>query len=168
MPHLNRREMLGALVLPAVAACTGLDPQRARIALAAAPPARVPPGQVAQDEDFWTEVARAFTHDRTLINLNNGGVAPAPRVVQETVKRWLDYANTQPPSLAVLGNHPEIEVVRERLARTFGAGTEEIALTRNASESLLICQNGLDLREGDEVLTSTQDYPRMINGFRQR
>ena len=168
MPHLNRREMLGALVLPAVAACMGLDPQRARIALAAAPPAHVPPGQVAQDEDFWTEVARAFTHDRTLINLNNGGVAPAPRVVQETVKRWLDYANTQPPSLAVLGTHPEIEVVRERLARTFGAGTEEIALTRNASESLLICQNGLDLREGDEVLTSTQDYPRMVNGFKQR
>src|SRR5262249_10419793 len=57
MPHLNRREMLGALVLPAVAACTGLDPQRARIALAAAPPPHVPPGQVAQDEDFWDEVS---------------------------------------------------------------------------------------------------------------
>jgi len=168
MPHPNRREMLGALLLPAVAACAGLDPHRARIALAAAPPAHVPPEEVAEDEDFWAEVSRAFTHDRTLINLNNGGVAPSPRVVQDSVKRWMDYANNQPPSLSLLGSHPEIEVVRERLARTFGAGADEIAITRNASESLLICQNGFDLQPGDEVLTSTQDYPRMVAGFRQR
>ena len=46
--------------------------------------------------------------------------------------------------------------------------TEEVALTRNASEGLQILQNGFDLGAGDEVLTTTQDYPRMINTFKQR
>src|SRR5690349_23600070 len=131
MPDLRRREFLGALLLPpAVAACGALDPRRAQVALAAAPPPHVPPSQVAQDEDFWSGIARSFTQDRTLVNLNNGGVSPSPATVQNSVKRWLDHANSQPPALALLGSHPEIETVRERLARTFGADPGEIAITR--------------------------------------
>jgi selenocysteine lyase/cysteine desulfurase len=60
------------------------------------------------------------------------------------------------------------EGVRQRLARLFGCDAEEIAITRNASESLQTCQLGLDLEPGDEVLTSTQDYPRMLTTFEQR
>ena len=168
MAHPTRRDVLGALLLPAAAACAGLQPRRAQAVVAAAPPQEVPPEEAARDEDFWSEVSRAFTHDRTLINLNNGGVAPSPSVVQDSMKRWLDHANSQPPSLALLGGHPEIEIVRERLARTFGAESGEIALTRNASESLQICQLGLTLGGGDEIVTSTQDYPRMVTAFRQR
>ena len=55
-----------------------------------------PPADVAQDEDFWLEVQQAFTLDRTIINLNNGGVSPSPRVVQEAMRRYLDYSNTAP------------------------------------------------------------------------
>jgi selenocysteine lyase/cysteine desulfurase len=63
---------------------------------------------------------------------------------------------------------PQKESVREQLARVFGTGTEEMAITRNASESLQICQQGFDLEPGDEVLCTTQDYPRMVTTFRQR
>ena len=63
---------------------------------------------------------------------------------------------------------PQREGVRQRLARAFGCDAEEIALTRNASEGLQICQLGLDLEPGDEVLTTTQDYGRMITTFQQR
>jgi selenocysteine lyase/cysteine desulfurase len=66
----------------------------------------------------------------------------------------------------VLG--PEIESVRQRLAASFGCDSEEIAVTRNASEALEICQLGLDLKPGDEVLTTDQDYPRMITTWHQR
>jgi selenocysteine lyase/cysteine desulfurase len=58
--------------------------------------------------------------------------------------------------------------VRDRLAREWGVDAEEVAITRNASESLQICQLGLDLKPGDEVLACTQDYPRMLTAFRQR
>ncbi len=50
----------------------------------------------------------------------------------------------------------------------FGADPEEIAITRNASESLQIAQNGLDLEAGDEILTTEQDYGRMLTTWDQR
>jgi len=63
---------------------------------------------------------------------------------------------------------PEIEGVRKRLAAVFGADPEEIAITRNASESLMTCLFGLPMEPGDEILTTNQDYPRMINAIKQR
>jgi hypothetical protein len=43
------------------------------------------PEAVAADEDFWFQFQQAFTLDRTHINLNNGGVCPSPRVVQDAM-----------------------------------------------------------------------------------
>src|SRR6185295_10292251 len=43
------------------------------------------PEDVARDEDFWFQIQRAFTVDRTYINLNNGGVSPSPLVVQDAM-----------------------------------------------------------------------------------
>lgn len=124
--------------------------------------------EAARDEDFWFEVQQAFTVDRTLINLNNGGVSPSPRIVQEALHRYLDYSNQAPVYTMWRVLEPQKENVRKRLAATFGVSPEEIAITRNASESLEICQLGLALKPGDEVLTTAQDYPRMLNTWRQR
>lgn len=126
------------------------------------------PEDVAADEDFWFEIQRAFTVDRNLINLNNGGVSPSPRVVQEAMRRYLEYSNQAPVYTMWRVLDPQIESVRRRLAKVFGADPEEIAITRNASESLEICQLGLDLKAGDEILTTNQDYPRMLSTWRQR
>ena len=62
----------------------------------------------------------------------------------------------------------DVEVVRRRLAEMFGCDPEELAITRNTSESMEIVQFGLDLQPGDEILTTTQDYPRMLTTWRQR
>ena len=126
------------------------------------------PEAAAFDEDFWLEIGKAFTVDRSLINLNNGGVSPSPGFVQEAMKRHLDYSNTAPTHSMWKILEPQREPVRQRLAREWDCDPEEIALTRNASESLQICQFGLDLQRGDEVLTTNQDYPRMITTFLQR
>lgn len=126
------------------------------------------PKEIAADEAFWREVQQAFTVDRSLINLNNGGVSPAPTAVQDAMKRYLDYSNLAPVYTMWEILEPQREGVRQRIARDFGCDTEEIALTRNASESLQICQLGIDLEPGDEVLTTTHDYGRMITTFKQR
>ncbi|MBL8187638.1 MAG: aminotransferase class V-fold PLP-dependent enzyme [Acidobacteria bacterium] len=126
------------------------------------------PDDVAMDEDFWLEIQRAFTVDRTLINLNNGGVSPSPKVVQEAMRRYLEYSNSAPVYTMWRHLDPQIESVRRRLALNFGCDMEEIAITRNASESLEICQFGIDLKPGDEVLTTNQDYPRMLSTWKQR
>jgi len=126
------------------------------------------PADVARDEDFWLQVQQAFTLDRTLINLNNGGVSPSPRVVQDAMRRYLDYSNTAPAYTMWQILEPEIEAVRRRLAASFGCDPEEMAITRNASEALETVQLGIPLERGDEVLTTTQDYPRMLTTWHQR
>ena len=104
------------------------------------------PYEAARDETLWREVQQAFTVDRSLVNLNNGGVCPAPRDVQEAMKRHLDYSNEAPVYTMWEILEPQREGVRQRVARDFGCDTEEIAFTRNASESLQTCQLGIDLK----------------------
>jgi len=169
----SRRRFLGTVSVPAAAALAG--PLRPALLEARAPdiarelaahPAG--PADAAGDEDFWFEVARAFTVDRTLVNLNNGGVSPSPGFVQEAMKRHLDFSNLA-PSYTMWGVlEPQREGVRQRMAREWGVDAEEVAFTRNASESLQTMQLGIQLERGDEVLTTTQDYGRMINTFKQR
>jgi selenocysteine lyase/cysteine desulfurase len=126
------------------------------------------PEEIARDETYWREIQQAFTLDRTIINLNNGGVCPSPRVVHEALKRYLDISNQSPVYHMWQILEPNIESVRRRLASEFGCDPEELAITRNASEALQIAQLGLDLKPGDEVLTTNQDYPRMLDTWEQR
>jgi selenocysteine lyase/cysteine desulfurase len=125
------------------------------------------PEEVAQDEFYWREIQQAFTLDRTLINLNNGNSCPSPRVVHEALKRYLDAANQAPVYYRGLQEQNK-ETARRRLAAEFGCSPEELAITRNSSEALQIAQNGLDLKPGDEVLTTEQDYGRMLTTWDQR
>jgi selenocysteine lyase/cysteine desulfurase len=126
------------------------------------------PEEIARDERFWMPVQQAFTVDRSILNLNNAGVSPSPRLVQDAMKRHLDYSNEAPVQTMWRVLEPQRETVRSGLARMFGASAEEIAITRNATEALQILQMGFDLRAGDEVVISTQDYPHMIQTWRQR
>jgi selenocysteine lyase/cysteine desulfurase len=134
----------------------------------AGPPSPGSPEAVAADERYWRDVQQAFDVDRAIINLNNGGVAPSPRVVMDALKRYLDFSNHAPAQTMWQVLEPEIESVRRRLARAFGCDPEELAVTRNASEALETCLLGLDLGPGDEVLTTTHDYPRMLTTLDQR
>jgi isopenicillin-N epimerase len=140
----------------------------ARIEAAAAAAEDRTPEEIARDETWWREIQEAFTLDRTIINLNNGGVCPSPRVVHEALKRYLDISNQSPVYHMWQILEPNIESVRRRLATEFGCDIEEMAITRNASEALQIAQLGLDLQPGDEVLTTNQDYPRMVDTWEQR
>jgi isopenicillin-N epimerase len=126
------------------------------------------PEEIARDERFWAPVQQAFTVNRAIINLNNAGVSPSPALVQEAMKRHLDFSNEAPVHTMWRVLEPLRETVRDGLARMFGCDAEEIAITRNATEGLQICQLGFDLKAGDEVVTSTQDYPHMISTWRQR
>ncbi len=126
------------------------------------------PQQAAMDEDYWSIIQNAFTVTRGIINLNNGGVSPSPRIVTEALVRyiWQQEDATAYTMWQIL--EPQSETIRTGLAEMFGCDREEIAITRNASESLEILLMGMDLKSGDEILTTTQDYPRMLTTLRQR
>ena len=139
-----------------------------RVVSAGAAVADRPAAEVAADEGYWRDIQQAFTLDRTIINLNNGYTCPSPRVVHEALKRYLDMSNQAPIHYMWNLLEPNIETVRRKLAAEVGCDAEELAITRNASEALQICQLGIDLKPGDEVLTTNQDYGRMLDTWDQR
>jgi selenocysteine lyase/cysteine desulfurase len=123
---------------------------------------------VAEDETYWREIQRAFDLDRTMINLNNGGCSPAPSHVLEQMIRDLRFSNELPVDHMWRVLEPRIESVRRDLAADFGCDPEEMAITRNASEANETMILGIDLERGDEVVFTTQNYPRMQTTWRQR
>ncbi|MGH7584164.1 MAG: aminotransferase class V-fold PLP-dependent enzyme, partial [Gemmatimonadales bacterium] len=127
-----------------------------------------PAAAVASDEDYWSEIQRAFDTDRTMINLNNGGVCPTPTHVLEAMIHDLRFSNESPAEHMWGVLEPRIESVRRDLAREFGCDVEEMAITRNASEANEIMILGLDLKRGDEVVVTNQNYGRMLTTWDQR
>ena len=127
-----------------------------------------PADSLADDESYWSEIQRAFDVDRTMINLNNGGISPTPSHVLEAMIRDLKFTNELPVEHMWRVLEPRIESVRRDLAREFGCDPEEMAITRNASEANEIMIMGLDLKKGDEVVVSNQNYGRMLTAWDQR
>ena len=153
---------LAALTTPTIAALLRT------VEAATAGVAHLTAQQSAMNEDFWSTIQNSFSVTRGIINLNNGGVSPSPRIVTEALVRyiWQQEDATAYTMWQIL--EPQSETIRTGLAELFGCDREEIAITRNASESLETLLLGLDLKSGDEVLTTTQDYGRMLTTIRQR
>ncbi len=124
--------------------------------------------EAAQNEDYWSVIQRAYSVNPNLINLNNGGVSPSPLVVQQAVERYNQLANEGPSYYMWRILDQGREPLREKLAALAGAEPNEIAINRNATEALNTVIYGLDLKAGEEVIGTKQDYPNMIQAYRQR
>ncbi|TAE38509.1 MAG: aminotransferase class V-fold PLP-dependent enzyme [Runella slithyformis] len=167
----NRRQFLHSLgaasaavglptfLLPSVAEAA----QNAHHSIAA-----LSPMEAAQNEDFWSWVKTEYTVSPNLLNLNNGGVCPQPRSVQDAHIRFYQYANEAPSYYMWRILDQGREALRSKLADLAGCAADEIAINRNATEGLNTVIFGLDLKPGDEVVLTKQDYPNMINAWKQR
>ncbi len=124
--------------------------------------------ELATDEDFWSVIQQGYTTSPSLINLNNGGVSPSPRIVQEAVERFNKMTNEGPSYYMWRILDQGREPLRYKLAQLAGADPEEIAINRNATEALNTVIFGLNLSKGDEVIGTKQDYPNMIQAWKQR
>lgn len=121
-----------------------------------------------ENEDFWGWIRENYTISANLINLNNGGVSPQPKVVQDAHIRNYQYSNEAPSYYMWRILNEQREGLRQKLAGLCGVMPEEIAINRNTTEGLNSIIFGLDLKEGDEVVLSTFDYPNMMNAWKQR
>jgi selenocysteine lyase/cysteine desulfurase len=121
-----------------------------------------------KDEDFWYLIKQSYTVSANILNLNNGGVAPQPRVVQEAVERYNKLSNEAPSYYMWRTLDRGREPMRAKLADIAGCSPDEIAINRNASEALETVIFGLRLQKGDEIVLAKQDYPSMINAWKQR
>lgn len=129
---------------------------------------RLPFEDSLTDDDFWNWVRESYTVSSTIINLNNGGVSPQPKVVQDAHIRYYQYCNEAPSYFMWRILDQGRESLRMRLADLAGCDAEEIAVNRNATEGLNTIIFGLNLKAGDEVIVTKQDYPNMLNAWKQR
>ncbi|OEK06799.1 aminotransferase class V-fold PLP-dependent enzyme [Roseivirga misakiensis] len=126
------------------------------------------PAAAAQDEDLWARIQQAYTTSTSIINLNNGGVSPQPKVVQDAANRYYTYANEAPSYYMWRILDQGREPLRAKLAALGGVSPDEIAINRNTTEAINTVIFGLDLKAGDEVVLTKYDYPNMINAWKQR
>ena len=167
----NRRKFIKQITAGAGAAAVSpfLSSAQGRDLLSALEDYRSTPiSDLAQDEDFWQLVRQAYTVSPNVINLNNGGVSPHPKVVQEAVERYNQLSNEAPSYYMWRVLDQGREPLRQRLAELAGCSPEEVAINRNSSEALETIIFGLRLKAGDEVVLTRQDYPNMINAWKQR
>ncbi len=166
---MNRRALLSGLAATAGITLPAFRADTLRIVAQASRAAgsRTAP-DIAADEAYWSQIQTAFDADRTLVNLNNGGCSPTPSHVLEAMIRDLRFSNEMPVHHMWNILEPRIESVRRDLAAEFGCDPEEMAIVRNASEAMETLTLGVDLKAGDEVVITNQNYGRMITTWEQR
>lgn len=124
--------------------------------------------QFASTEDLWRDVKQAFSINRSIINLDNANVCPSPRIVTEAMIRKL-WQEEECPAYSIYDVElPQTIRMVKDLATQFGCSMDEIAVVRNATEALTIVLLGLELKAGDEILTTTHDYWAMQEALDQR
>ena len=113
------------------------------------------PPPAADEEAFWSSVRERFPLTRERIYLNTAGLGPSPQAVIDAVHR----KTMELEEISETGHTQEVWLaIKERGARLFGCDPEELAYTRNTTEGVNIVCNGLPLRAGDEVITSTHEH----------
>jgi len=126
------------------------------------------PEEAFNDEDLWARMAQAYTVSPNILNLNNGGCSPQPKVVQDAVDRYYHLSNEAPTYYMWQILDKGREPLRRKLAALAGASGEEIAINRNTTEALGTFTWGIDMKRGDEIVMTKQDYPNMIHAWKQR
>ena len=129
---------------------------------------KLTPSEAALDEELWARMAQAYTVSPTILNLNNGGVSPQPKVVQDAVDRYYHLSNEAPTYYMWQILDKGREPLRAKLADLAGTSKEEIAINRNTTEALATVTWGLTLAKGDEIIMTKQDYPNMIQAWKQK
>lgn len=121
-----------------------------------------------ENDDFWAWVQDSYTESPSLINLNNGGVSPQPKSVQEVFEHYNRMCNEAPSYYMWRILDKGRESLRTKLSELAGCSPEEITVNRNTTEALGTVVFGLNLKKGDEVVLSKYDYPNMMNALKQR
>ena len=127
-----------------------------------------PPERTAEDEAFWRDVRRAFDVPNGLINLDNGNISPASLRADDEVARQVRATQPFPVTrFKELGRSLFVPMAGG-LSRLLGVSMEELAATRNATESLDTVILGVPLERGDEIVCSAHDYYAMRDAIEQR
>jgi len=147
---IERREFLAGLGAAAGAIVVGPDPASATTPGRTSAPAQRSP-------DPWRDLRSQFQLPADYAYFNTAGLGASPRAVSDRVKSAMDREEESPSP-----GHSEDDWMRIRgkCASLLGPGCSagEIALVSTATEGINIILNGLALKAGDEIITSSHEH----------
>jgi selenocysteine lyase/cysteine desulfurase len=150
-PTLDRRAFLAGSALAGALALTGCTRSGSNKTSAAAP--TQPPADLSD----WNSVRAQFALDPKLAHFAAFVLAAHPAPVRAAIERWRDKLDADAATV-VRDERGHDDEVRAAAARYLGVAADEIALTDSTTMGLGLTYNGLRLRPGDHVLTSTHDF----------
>ncbi|MFD2472422.1 aminotransferase class V-fold PLP-dependent enzyme [Amycolatopsis silviterrae] len=124
----------------------------------AATAAQRPPLRTAS----WEEIRKLFALDPAAIHLNTGTVGAMPYEVLDTVDR---VTREWTGGLADVYKPADYLEHRSAIARSFGVDLDEMVICHNATEGVARIIQGLDLHEGDEVVTTSHECYSVLSNF---
>src|SRR5210317_2117424 len=133
----------------AVAAVEGMDPK-----------------QVAGDEEFWRRIRGDYSLKPDYINLENGYYCFMPQETLEHQIQHMRRVNYEGSYYMRTARQKNKRIVAAKVAQVVGCSADEVAITRNTTESLDLVIGGLDWKAGDEAVMAEQDYEAMLNHFK--
>ena len=111
--------------------------------------------------EMWRKWRSEFPVSETYIYMNHAGVAPLSRRGQDAMAGFIADATTNG---AVHADDwaETAEVCRVAASRLINAEATEIAFMKNTTQGILIAANGIDWREGDNVVTTAVEFPANV------
>lgn len=122
---------------------------------------------LAKDEDFWLKVRQDYKLKPDYINLESGYYNIIPTPTLEALKASMDMINYEGSYYMRTVLEDDKKKVAAKAAAVIGAEGKNVAITRNATESLDLVIMGMDWKAGDEAVYAEQDYGAMQVMFEQ-
>jgi selenocysteine lyase/cysteine desulfurase len=122
---------------------------------------------LAVDEDFWTTIRKGYRLKPDFINLENGYYNFVPEQVLEKFIEHVREINFQASYYMRTVQFDNKKAMAAKLASIAGCPADELIITRNTTESLDLIIGGLEWKPGDEAVMAEQDYPAMLEMFKQ-
>jgi selenocysteine lyase/cysteine desulfurase len=127
----------------------------------------VPVYELAGDEAFWAAIRQGYKLKPDYINFENGYYNFLPEQVLEKFIGHVREVNYQGSYYMRTVQAENKKLMASKLAAIAGCSPEELIITRNTTESLDMIIGGLDWKPGDEAVMAEQDYPAMLEMFKQ-
>jgi len=123
-------------------------------------------GLVNIDEDVidltFEQVRAEFPIAARRTYLNNASIGPMSNLVMASVETFLsdvrDNGRNNYPHWCAYAE----DAIKSRIGRLIGAKSSEIAFAKNTTEGLVAVANGLDWREGDNLVLPSIEYPSNV------
>ena len=122
---------------------------------------------INNEDELWKTVRSHYTLKDEYINLESGYYNIIPDPILEHFINHVRHVNIEGSYYMRKALNKNKDRVTSELANLVGSTPDQIAITRNATESLDLVISGFPWKKGDEAIYAKQDYGTMKEMFEQ-